>query len=136
MQVWLSQIDAVELVYGWSISGEIRRIDPRGVPDISGVECFGRYRAAERVRLWLVIKLEQTTARINAGVIQLAALGCLELHLGWTAIVALFKDFKRHSAGHNGQIQADREQKSTNPALAERGPVSCNPLNHCVFLAV
>ena len=136
MKVWLFQIEAVELVYRRAVIREIRRIDPCGMSEKSVVKCVCGRVAAWRVRFRLVTRLEYASACIDANVIQLTALGCLELHLRRTAIVALLNNLERHGAGYDGQIQADCKQKGTDPALAERSPETCKSLNHPAFLAL
>jgi len=134
VQDWLFQIGAVELVQRWAIAGRIRRIDPRGRMNASMVQCVARRVVGQLARLWLVIRLQQTAARIDAGVIEFAALGRRKLQLGRTAVMALLDDFERHGARHDGKIQANRKQQGTDPASAERGPAACKFLNHPAFL--
>lgn len=106
MQEWLVQIGAIELVQGWRIARGGRRIDACGTKGVSTARRLSKRVSGQRIRFWFVIKLEQTAARIDAGVIKFAALRRLKPQLGWATIVALFDDFKRHGARHNGQIQA------------------------------
>lgn len=113
---------------------EIGRIDPDGITEALIVQCLNRRVAGQCLGFWLVIRLEQTAARIDSGIIKFATLGWLNLQLGRTTFVALFDDFERHCARHDSQVQADREQQNADSAAAERNVVASNPLNHSAFL--